>query len=125
MLPAHLFICDDGGLYDTRQPDWSAKPIRANYKRYSRNIENAGHLKAALRSGQYAWPGGYPMYFITSDGAALSFDSVRENLCSVLWAMKNKADDGWRVVACDTNYEDADLICDHSGKEIECAYKDT
>jgi hypothetical protein len=27
----------------------------------------------------YAWPGGYPRYFITNDGAALSYDAAREN----------------------------------------------
>jgi hypothetical protein len=27
----------------------------------------------------YAWPGGYPRYFITNDGAALSYNAAREN----------------------------------------------
>ena len=27
----------------------------------------------------YAWPGGYPRYFITNDGVALSYDAAREN----------------------------------------------
>ena len=27
----------------------------------------------------YAWLGGYPRYFITSDGAALSFKTAQEN----------------------------------------------
>jgi len=25
----------------------------------------------ALRNGPYAWPGGYPLFFITADGGAL------------------------------------------------------
>ena len=79
-------------------------------------------LKQALRNGPYAWPGGYPMYFITSDGAALSFQAVRENYCSVLWSMRKRMNDGWRVVAVDINWEDRELTCDHSGKRIECAY---
>jgi hypothetical protein len=36
--------------------------------------------------------------------------------------MRNKVNDGWRVVACDTNWEDASLYCDHSGERIESAY---
>jgi len=79
-------------------------------------------LKAQLRSGAYAWPGGYPLFFITSDGAALSFDAVRENLRSVLWSMRNGVNDGWRVVGCDVNWEDASLFCDHTGNRIESAY---
>jgi hypothetical protein len=27
----------------------------------------------------YAWPGGYPRFFITNDGEALSFAAAREN----------------------------------------------
>lgn len=29
-------------------------------------------LKAHLEADKYAWPGGYPLFFITSDGAARS-----------------------------------------------------
>jgi hypothetical protein len=79
-------------------------------------------LKTVLRSGAYSWPGCYPLYFITSDGAALSFDSVRANFRAVLWSMRNKVNDGWRVVACEANWEDASLYCDHSGERIESAY---
>jgi hypothetical protein len=79
-------------------------------------------LKTILRSGAYSWPGAYPLYFITSDGAALSFDSVRSNFRAVLWSVRHKVNDGWRVVACDTNWEDGELYCDHSGERIESAY---
>ena len=79
-------------------------------------------LKTVLRSGAYSWPGCYPLYFITSDGAALSFDSVRANFRSVLWSIKKQVNDGWRVTGCDINYEDGELTCDHSGKRIESAY---
>ena len=81
-------------------------------------------LKQALRSGKYTWPGDYPLFFITSDGAALSFEAVRENLRSVLWSIKNKVNDGWRVVATDVNWEDSELYCDHTGERIESAYSE-
>ena len=29
---------------------------------------------------------------------------------------------GWRVIACDVNWEDENLYCAHSGKRIESAY---
>lgn len=85
-------------------------------------IQTTTDLKNAIRSGAYAWPGGYPLFFITDDGAALSFDSVKANLRSVLWSIKNKVNDGWRVVGCDANWEDGELTCEHSGKRIESAY---
>ena len=88
------------------------------------NIQTTTDLKNAIRSGSYAWPGGYPLFFITDDGAALSFDSVKANLRSVLWSIKNKVNDGWRVVGCDANWENGELTCDHSGERIESAYCD-
>lgn len=79
-------------------------------------------LKASLRSGEYAWPGGYPTYFITSDGAALSHKSVRENFRAVVDSIKTNNADGWQVVAVEVNWEDPELFCDHSNERIESAY---
>ena len=79
-------------------------------------------LKNALRSGPYAWPGGYPLYFIASDGEALSFAAVRENLRAVLDSMRNGIDDGWAVIGCEVNWEDPALFCAHSSARIESAY---
>ena len=92
-------------------------------RKYSfREITETWQLLATLRNGQFAWPGGYPMYFLTSDGGALSFASVREELASILPAIKEHMNDGWRVVACDVNWEDTELVDDHSGELIESAY---
>lgn len=124
-LPNHLFVSSiDGGLWDTRVDGWhTASPLRPNYHRHHAEIRSVTDLKATLRVGEYTWPGGYPLYFVASDGEALSFDSVRENLREVMQAMADKHDrSGWRVVACQINYEDTDLCCAHSGEFIECAY---
>lgn len=86
-------------------------------------INTTKELKQALRNGPYAWPGGYPLYFICSDGEALSFDSVIKEYKQVLRDVKNKENNyGWRVIACDVNWEDDNLFCAHSGKRIEPAY---
>ena len=79
-------------------------------------------LKTQLRSGEYAWPGGYPLFFIADDGESLSFEAVRDNLRSVIHSMRHGVNDGWRVVGCDVNWEDASLYCDHTGKRIGSAY---
>lgn len=88
------------------------------------NINSISDFRKAIRNGEYAWPGGYPCYFITSDGAALSFDAVRRELRNILESIANKANDGWRIVALEINWEDAALYCEHTGQKIESAYGD-
>lgn len=124
--PEHFFVGSDGDLYRTDRPGWSlSAPVRRNYRRTAREVATAADLKATLRAGGSAWPGGYPLYFLTSDGAALSFESVRKNLRKVLDAIKHGDNSGgWRVVGCDVNWEDGTLTCEHSGKRIASAYAD-
>lgn len=123
-LPDYLFPSDDGALYDTRKPEWVKTPLRRVYRRTFARITNTHELRATLRNGPYAWPGGYQMYFITSDGAPLSFDAVRAEYRQVSDAIRAKANDGWRVVAVDINYEDRDLYCAHTNARIPCAHGD-
>jgi hypothetical protein len=86
------------------------------------NINSISDFRRAVRNGPYAWPGGYPLFFITSDGEALSFEAVRERRREILEALRDKDNSGWRVVAVDVNWEDADLHCAHTNKRIESAY---
>lgn len=87
-----------------------------------REIDETWQLLATLRNGKYAWPGGYPLYFLASDGETLSFEAVREELESVLCSIHHGLNDGWRVVACDVNWEDSEMVCAHTGERIESAY---
>lgn len=122
-LAKHLFIGEAGGaLYDTRLPAWHTQPIRFNYRCTHREIKTVSDLKATLRAGEFAWPGGYPLYFITNDGAALSFKTVRKEFRQVLYSIRNQMSDGWRVCCCEVNYENPELYDDHSGERIESAY---
>ena len=70
----------------------------------------------------YAWPGGYPRYFITNDGEALSFNAAKENQSLIKSAIKDNSNDGWQVIACEINWEDNSLYCAHSNELIESAY---
>lgn len=108
---------DNGNLSETR-----LTLVRENYDKPHRTIETVSDVKSALRYGDYSDVGGYPLFFITSDGAALSFESVRENFYEVCYSIRNNIDNGWRIVAVDTNYEDTELYCNHSGDQIACAY---
>lgn len=76
-------------------------------------------LADRLARHPYAWPGGYPFYAITNDGAALCrrcAASERANIGTTTGT------DGWCVVAIDANWEDPALYCDHCGERIESAY---
>jgi hypothetical protein len=81
-------------------------------------------IKAALRNGKYAWPGGYPLFFIAADGEALSFEAVRGNWREVVRAHLDAygARSDWRIVAIETNWENPELYCAHTGERIESAY---
>jgi hypothetical protein len=93
--------------------------IRQDACRHYRNISNANELKASLRAGEYTFPGGYRLFFITNDGACLSFTSVRENFCAVLDSVKTQCNDGWRVIAMSGEHEiEEPVFCDHSGERI-------
>jgi len=85
---------------------------------------NSKQLKQELRAGAYTWPGGYPRFFLTDDGEALSFATVRAEFRQVLWAVRHKQNNGWRVIAVDVNWEDGDLTDGHTGERIESAYAD-
>jgi hypothetical protein len=81
------------------------------------------NVKEILRNGPYAWPGGYPLYFVTTDGAALSFKTVKEEWRNVVDAhLRRDSRCGWAIAGFDINYEDPNLYDDHSGDRIESAY---
>jgi hypothetical protein len=111
-LPAHLFLASDGAL-------------RADYARHFVNINTAARFKSSLRAGPHAWPGGYPLYFLCADGGSLCFDCARAQAREIIAAHRlgRYSRSGWRVIACDINYEDTELLCEQCNKRIEAAYE--
>jgi hypothetical protein len=107
-------------LYDTRVSDWSHKPpLRARYAWHSRTLGSLAEVKAALRAGPYAWPGGYECFFITADGAVLSYEAARDEFRQIVWDYLHNASTGWRVVALGCMAECGEpVVCDHTGCEI-------
>jgi hypothetical protein len=75
-----------------------------------------------MRLGQYAWPGGYPRYFVMADGEPLSFEAAKAERRLILEAIRDQDDSGWRIVGVDINWEDPDLFCSHTNNRIESAY---
>lgn len=104
----------EGALYKDN------KVLRPVFNRGFSRIKNTQQLKSTLRAGQYTFPGCYPLYFITNDGCALSFEGVRKNLRECLSEIRNR--DSARIIACEVNYENASLYCELTGERIESAY---
>lgn len=66
----------------------------------------------------YAWPGGYPLYYLTEDCGVLCPTCANG-------AESKKADESdaqWFVVGADVNWEDPAILCDNCNQRIESAY---
>lgn len=85
-------------------------------------INTISQFRAAVRQGPYAWPGGYPLFFICDDGAALCCKCVKSERRNILESIVHNQRDGWRVVGQDINWEDPVLQCEHCNTQIESAY---
>ena len=66
----------------------------------------------------YGWPGGYPLFYITKDCAALCPRCCNENI----ELLSDPYDPQWYLIGVDVNYESSDLYCDHCNERIESAY---
>lgn len=75
-----------------------------------------------IKGGFYAWPGGYPIYAMTSDCGALCPACCKSEARQIVPSIKQGLNDGWRVVCFDINYEWL-IYCDHCGGQIESAYE--
>ena len=82
---------------------------------------NSLNLRQAIRS-KYAWPGGYPLFLVMTDGGALCMDCARAEYKQIARSNRDNARDGWTPAGAEINWEDASLYCDHCSKRIESAY---
>ena len=86
-------------------------------------IRTVSDFRKAYKTGPYAWPGGYPMFFVTADGGTLSWKAAQECRGEIVRSIaRQDMHSGWRVVGVDINWEDESLYCDHTGEKIPSAY---
>lgn len=71
---------------------------------------------------KYAWPGGYPMVLIMSDGEALCAECTRTEYRQISHSTRHRLRDGWQAEGVDIHYEGDPIPCAHCGCEIESAY---
>lgn len=91
----HLFVGQDGDLYDTRSADWQKEPpLRKQYKYFHTNIQNLANFKAMWRARHNA---NYPLAFLTDDGAYLCEQCVKDNLTRIMRSIRDNDRDGWRI----------------------------
>jgi hypothetical protein len=76
-------------------------------------------LADQLSRAPYAWPGGYPRFAVTRDGAVLCNRCCATERATIA---TTTGDDGWCITALDINWEDQHLYCDHCSRQIEAAY---
>ena len=70
----------------------------------------------------YAWPGGYPIYYIADDGGVLCPTCVNKEIRRVVESTVTAAGDGFELVGAEVNWEDAALFCEHCNKRVQSAY---
>jgi hypothetical protein len=112
----HLFVGNDGDLYDTRKPDWHrGPPLRKGFQAFHPRIDNIAQFKATWRARHQS---NYQLAFLTDDGAALCEQCVKDNLSRVASSVRNGDRDGWRVVGVAQCHGDPDEVEDY---HTECA----
>lgn len=76
-------------------------------------------LRDQLIASPYTWPGGYPMFAVTTDGGCLCKACCKTESRSI---GSTYGTDGWAIAGLAVNWEDPSLWCDHCGERIESAY---
>lgn len=73
----------------------------------------------------YAWPGGYPLVLVMSDGECLCSSCTRQNYREIRRAQKDRDyRSGWCPVGVDIHWEGAPIYCAQCNTPIESAYGD-
>lgn len=70
----------------------------------------------------YAWPGGYPLYYIAKDGGTMCPTCVNKEIKLIVDETINDDGKQWQLVGREVNWEDANLTCDNCDKRIPSAY---
>jgi len=63
---------------------------------------------------KYAWPGGYPMFYLDGEDSVLCPDCANKYHDDIDYVLRPRT--------CDINWEDDSLYCDQCQERIESAY---
>jgi len=82
------------------------------------SIMKTSDLQSFIRSGGFAWPGGYQCALMMADGECLDARSARENYRLI----RRQTGRDWTALCVFIHWEGEPLTCAHSGREIPSAY---
>lgn len=77
-------------------------------------------VKRAIRQ-PYAWPGGYPVYTVLSDGELLCAKCARSEFRQIVRATKAQLRDGWQAAGAEILWEGSEN-CAHCNEVLPSAY---
>ena len=80
-------------------------------------------LQSFIRSGGYAWPGGYQCHLVMDDGEVLCVKCAHENYRLIRQAEKAYRD-SWKPLGVEVYWEGPAEQCAHCGADIPSAYGD-
>jgi hypothetical protein len=78
-------------------------------------------IKLAARN-RYAWPGGYPLILVMTDGACLCTTCARTEFKLIARATRDNDDSGWGCAGVEIYWEGPDMTCAHCNALIPSAY---
>jgi len=80
------------------------------------DMQRAPDIARFIAREKFAWPGGYELFAVTDDGAALCFDCCRAQYRAIRAATPG---DGWNVAALESAANcDSAVACDHCSRTI-------
>ena len=113
---SELMISDTGDLINC--DNWAV--IRKHYNHHHRNIATPSELASTIRAGGHAWPGGYAVFFIASDGGVICHDCTVAEYSNIVDSIRRDISDSWRIVGaeCSANI-DGEINCGRCDGAIE------
>ena len=115
------FWIERGSLY--RYPDHHI-PLRDRYAYPFGTIKTFIEFKSTLRHGSRIAESNLPLFFVSYDLHSLCFDCARKHYRKIILAIKKNArKSGFFINACQVNFDQEDLTCDHCESQIPCAPK--
>jgi hypothetical protein len=82
-------------------------------------------LQEFIRCSGWAWPGGYPMALMMLDGECIDAKTAKDHYRLIRDNMRDRTSSDWVPVATFINWEDENLFCAHSNRQIQSAYGET
>ena len=88
------------------------------------DVKKLKEIKEAIRH-PYAWPGGYQLLLVMSDGEYMCLKCARKEWRNILDSyVTHQRRDGWYPVCLDIYWEGPTLQCCHCNADIRSEYGD-